>query len=252
MNFSGKIALVTGAASGIGAAVVRELASQGSKVIAADINGKLLEATYGNHPTVITAPLDVTNEANWASLFSSIENLDILVACAGISHASPLQSISLADWHRVMAVNLDGVFLAVRHASQKMRAGGGIVLIGSASGIKAAPGACAYSTSKAALRMFAKCAALELKPQNIRVNTVSPAGVATPLWKTMEFFHDLVTKHGSEEAAWAVLGGIDPSVHPLHRMAFPEEIAQAVLFLCSNDSAGITGTDLVVDAGYTL
>ncbi len=252
MNFSGKTALVTGAASGIGAAVVWSLAGQGATVIAADINSTLLEATFKDHKTVITAPLDVTNEANWASLFSSIENVDILVASAGISHAAPIQSMSLTDWHRVMAINLDGVFLAVRHASQNMRAGGSIVLIGSASGIKAAPGASAYSTSKAALRMFAKCAALELKPQNIRVNTVSPAGVATPLWKSMDFFQDLVTNHGSEEAAWAALGGIDPNAHALHRMAFPEEIAKAVLFLCSNDSTGITGTDLVVDAGFTL
>ena len=252
MKFSDKTALVTGAASGIGAAVARELAAQGATVIATDINRTLLEATFKSHPTVITAELDVRNEANWASLFSNIETLDILVASAGISHAAPLQNISLDDWHRVMAVNLDGVFLAVRHASQKMLIGGSIVLIGSASGIKAAPGASAYSTSKAALRMFAKCAALELKPQNIRVNTVSPAGVATPLWKGMEFFQDLVTKHGSEEAAWAALGGIDPNVHALHRMAFPEEIAKAVLFLCGEDSAGITGTDLIVDAGYTL
>ena len=252
MKFSGKTALVTGTASGIGAAVARELAAQGARVIAADINGKLLEAIWGNHPTVVTAELDVTNEANWIALFSGIEKLDMLIASAGISHAAPLKSMTLTDWRRVMAVNLDGAFLAVRHASEKMDTGGSIVLIGSASGIKVAPGASAYSTSKAALRMFAKCAAVELKPRNIRVNTVSPAGVATPLWKTMDFFQDLVTKHGNEDAAWAALGGIDPNVPALHRMAFPEEIAKAVLFLCSDDAAGITGTDLVIDSGYSL
>ena len=253
MRFEGKIALVTGAASGIGAAVVQALATEGASVIAADINQELLQIQWGGQPRIRTAVLDVTDETQWAELFSNLEKLDILVASAGVSHASPLASMPLSDWRRVMAINLDGAFLAIRHAVGPMKANGGsIVLLGSASGIKVAPGASAYSASKAALRMLAKSAAVELKPDNIRVNTVSPAGVATPMWKTMDFFQKMVEEKGSEQAAWDALGGVDPQQPALHRMAFAEEIAKSVLFLCSGDAAGITGTDLVIDAGYTL
>jgi len=128
---------------------------------------------------------------------------------------------------------------------------GSIVLIASASGINAAAGASAYCTSKAGLRMFAKAVALECKEDGIRVNTVSPAAVATPMWSKMPFWADLVAKHGGEEGAWEALGGISPDQHSLMRMAFPEEIAKAVLFLASDESSPMTGTDLAVDAGYT-
>ena len=253
MKFEGKQALVTGAGSGIGAAVTAGLVANGATVIAADLNLESLESLWKNEPNVRISQLDVTSEAQWAALFTSIAKLDLFVASAGISHASPLENTSLEDWRRVMSVNLDGAFLGVRYSIGVMRKAqkGSIVLIGSASGTKAASGACAYCASKAALRMFAKVAALECKADGIRINTVSPAGVATPMWKSMAFWDDLVKQHGNEEAAWNALGGIDPSKPALQRMAFPEEIARAILFLCSEDSAGVTATDLAVDGGYT-
>ncbi len=253
MCFSEKIALVTGAASGIGRAIVKELVQRKAYVFAADIDSERIRdlATQLSNTTALT--LDVTQESSWESAFQLIDHLDIFISAAGISQATPTVDLSLDDWRRVMAVNLDGAFLGVRSALRTMipRKKGSIVLISSASGIKAAAGASAYCVSKAGLRMLAKAVALECKEHGIRVNTVSPAAVATPMWSKMPFWKDLVAKHGSEENAWEALGGISPDQHSLNRMAFPEEIAKAVLFLASDESAHITGTDLAVDAGYT-
>ena len=235
-TLKGKIALVTGAASGIGVAVVESLRAKGAVVTSADI------------ATGVDAELDVTSEADWDRVMGLLPQLDLLILSAGISQASALVNTTFADWRRVMAINLDGAFLGVRAALRKMQPGSAIVLIGSASGTKAVAGAAAYCCSKAALAMLTKTAALEAKPLGIRVNCLSPAGVATPMWKTMPFFAEAP----SEEAAWAALGGIDPSKSPLERMAFAPEIAQAVLFLCSPAAAGITGINLPVDAGYTI
>jgi 2-keto-3-deoxy-L-fuconate dehydrogenase len=232
--------LVTGAASGIGAAVAQLLRDQQAQVVAA-------ARTPG--PGIL--PLDVTDEAQWQRALPNFANLDGLVACAGISDARPIAETSLTDFRRVTAVNLDGAFLSIKYAAGAMGDGGGsIVIVGSASGAKAVANAAAYCASKAAVRMLVRTAALELKPRNIRVNCVSPAGVVTPMWRTMPFFEDLVAQQG-EDAAWNALGGADPAKRPLHRMAFPEEIAAAIAFLLSPAAAQITGIDLPVDAGYT-
>ena len=235
-TLNGKMALVTGAASGIGFAVAEALREQGAVVTGADIAAGA------------DTKLDVTSETDWDLVMATLPQLDLLILSAGISQASPLVSTSLADWRRVMAVNLDGAFLGIRAALRKMQPGSAIVLIGSASGTKAVSGAAAYCCSKAALAMLTKTAALEAKPLGIRVNCLSPAGVATPMWKSMPFF----ASAPSEEAAWAALGGIDPDKSALERMAFAPEIAQAVLFLCSPAAAGITGINLPVDAGYGI
>jgi 2-keto-3-deoxy-L-fuconate dehydrogenase len=246
MRLAGKRALVTGAASGIGRAVVAAFRREGAHVIAADL-------TYPADDREQNIHLDVTQEAHWERLAESISRLDLLVGCAGISEAKPIPETSLDDWRRVMNVNLDGAFLSVKFGAKAMReSGGAIVLVGSASGVKAAAGASAYCTSKAALTMLVKTAALEFKSQAIRVNSVSPAAVVTPMWQKMPFWQGLVEKHGSEEGAWNALGGIDPAVPSIQRMAFPEEIAAAIVFLSSDDSAHITGVDLLVDGGYTL
>ncbi len=235
-SLEGKVALVTGAASGIGYAVAQALEECGATVTGVDIADG------------VDLRLDVTSEADWHRVVSAFPKLDLLVLSAGVSSASALVDTSLAEWRHVMAVNLDGAFLGVRAALQKMQSGGTIVLIGSASGTKAVAGAAAYCASKAGLRMLTKAAALEAKPLGIRVNCLSPAGVATPMWKTMDFFR----QHPSEAEAWQALGGVDPEKSALERMAFAPEIAQAVVFLCGPAAAGITGIDLPVDAGYTI
>jgi NAD(P)-dependent dehydrogenase (short-subunit alcohol dehydrogenase family) len=251
MRLSGKHALVTGAASGIGKAVVAAFLQEGAEVIGADI----AYADKAQEPgPVRLVGLDVTREDDWKRLASSLSVLDVLVACAGVSDARPIQETSLQDWRRIMDVNVDGAFLSVKYGAGAMRqsGGGSIVVIGSASGVKAAAGASAYCVSKAAVRMLVRTAALELKPRAIRVNCVSPAAVVTPMWQKMPFWSGMVEQHGSEDDAWNALGGSDPATPSLQRMALPEEVAAAVVFLSCNESAHITGADLLIDAGYTL
>ncbi len=219
-----KAALVTGAASGIGLATADLLEREGAHVYRADI-----ASGAGVH-------LDVTDEGSWVTALLQIPKLDIFVHSAGIASVSLIEGCSFEDWRRVLAVNLDGAFLGLKHVLPMMRknpGGGSVILIGSASGIKPAAGAAAYCSSKAALGMLAKCAALEAKDANVRVNWISPAGVVTPMWKDLPEVPDR-------------------SKHPLHRMAFPDEVAEAILFLAGDGAAGITGTELRLDAGYTL
>ena len=253
MSFAGKSALVTGAASGIGRAVAEELSRRGARVLAADVNVDDLRKLAGQSDNITALALDVADENAWQSAFGSIDRLDIFVSAAGISHAAPTAEMTLEEWRGVMSVNLDGAFLGVRSALRNMipHSGGSIVLIASASGIKAAAGASAYCVSKAGVLMLARAVALEYKELGIRVNSVSPAAVATPMWTRMPFWRELVAKHGGEKGAWDALGGIDPNQPSLKRMAFPEEVAKAVLFLASDEAAHITGVDLAVDAGYT-
>lgn len=253
-RFRNCVALVTGAASGIGAATARALVREGAEVVLGDLDlsgAEQLAAelrAVGGSATAVA--LDVREEHAWESalrtLLETHGRLDLLVHCAGISAGSPLAETSLAEWRRVLATNLDGAFLAVRSALRAMRAGGSVVLIGSASGVRAAPGAAAYATSKAALTMLARTAAKEVRASGVRVNVVSPAGVKTALWRQMPFFRELVAQRGSEDAAFAALCA------PGERFAEPEEVAAAALFLASDEAAHVTGVELLVDGGYVL
>jgi NAD(P)-dependent dehydrogenase (short-subunit alcohol dehydrogenase family) len=199
--------------------------------------------------------LDVTNENQWSAPVNALVNargrLDILVNSAGISSAAPLVETSLAEWRRVFAINVDGIFLGLKHALRVMTPGGGsIVNVTSASGVRVAAGAAAYSSSKAAAAMLTRTAAKECRDQRVpvRINAVAPAGVKTPLWRTMPFFQDRVRELGSEEAAFESMAG----PHGRDRFASPAEIARAVVFLASDDAATITGIELLVDGGYVL
>lgn len=253
MKLQGRVALITGAGSGIGRATAVRFAAEGANVVAADLRVGADAAAGKSPPERITQiTLDVTAEADWARCLSSISErwgrLHILVACAGISRATPVAEMLIKEWRKVLAVNLDGVFLGVRACVPLIRkaGGGSIVIVSSASGIKAAPGASAYAASKAALRGFAKSIAAELGPQNIRVNTVFPGAVRTPMWKEMPFFREQMEKHG-EDAAWRSIA----TGTPLGRVALPEEIAEAILYLACDASSFVTGAELVIDGGYT-
>jgi NAD(P)-dependent dehydrogenase (short-subunit alcohol dehydrogenase family) len=255
-----KVALITGAGSGIGRATAVTLAAHGATIACADLNLAGAEETAAD----ITAaggsgrayPLDVTSEPAWQDLMEQVlrvhGRLDIAVNCAGISFACPVADMSLEDWRRVMAVNLEGVFLGTKHAIRTMRQagrGGSIVNVSSVAGLKAQPGASAYCASKAAVIVFSKAAALEClrAGENIRVNSISPTGVKTPLWKTMPFFQELMAKEGGEEAAFQAMARSAPH----GRWALPEEVALAILYLASDESSFITGTNLVFDNGDT-
>lgn len=255
-DFTGRLALVTGAASGIGAASARLLAEQGARVVCADRDlagvRAVADALARDGHEAAALPLDVADEMAWDVATEWCRNdggLDVLVHCAGISAASPLVDTTLAEWRRVLAVNLDGSFLAVRAGMRTMQArGGAIVLVGSASGVRPPAGAVAYATSKGALAVLARAAAKECRQTGlaIRINVVNPAGVKTPMWRSMPFFQDLVREHGTEDAAFAALAG------PGERFADPSDIAHAILFLASDASAHVTGAALPVDDGYVI
>jgi 3(or 17)beta-hydroxysteroid dehydrogenase len=257
---AGKIALVAGAGSGIGRATALLLAREGAAVVCTDLQlaaaADTAAAITAAGGTTSACELDVTSEAAWQAVVQHVLNahgrLDILVNSAGISFARPVADMTLDEWRGVFAVNLDGIFLGIKHAILTMRrqpTGGSIVNVSSISGVKAAAGACAYCASKAAVCMLSKTAALECQRHgdNIRVNSVLPAGVKTPLWRSMPFFQDLIKQTGSEEAAFAAMakqkdGG---------RFAEPKEIALAVLYLASDESRFVTATDFVIDNGFS-
>ncbi len=251
--------VITGAASGIGAATARRFAADGDLVHCLDRDGAGARAVAA----AITAAgrvaraveMDVTDEAAWERLLDEVSDdaarLATVVHCAGISAASPLAETSLAEWRRVLAVNLDGAFLATRFGLCALsEAGGAIVLVGSASGIRAAPGAAAYSTSKAGLTMLARAAAKEARAAGlaIRVNVVSPAGVKTPLWRSMPFFREMVDRLGSEEAAFAEMARAAPG----SEFSAPDDVAAAIRFLASDEARHVTGVELPLDDGFTL
>lgn len=254
MRLAQKTALITGAASGIGRATAVLFGQHGARIAVTDLDERAgasvvaeIERSGGEAAWI---RLQVAEESSWQAALAEVQakwgRLDVLVANAGISFAKPVQEMSLEEWRRVMSVNLDGVFLGARLALPLMTAGGAIVLVSSATGIKAAAGASAYGTSKAAVRHFARSLALECAPK-IRVNTVLPGAVQTPMWRNMDFWATLVREHGGEEGAWRALG----QSAPLGRLARPEEIAEAILYLASDAAGFVTGAELVIDGGYT-
>jgi NAD(P)-dependent dehydrogenase (short-subunit alcohol dehydrogenase family) len=251
---AGKVALVTGAASGIGRAAALLLAREGAKVLAADIDEPGAASAVGE----ITAAggvaqarrLDVTSEADWQAAVAWLEQswggLHVLVNSAGIAVVAPVAEMTPEQWRRVLAVNLDGIFLGTRAAIPAMRRSGrgSIVNIASASGLKAAPGAGAYCASKAGVLMFTKVAALECGQHgdHIRVNAIAPGGVKTPIWGKVPGMEAMMASE-----AW----NAPPDVVPGKRFALPEEIAQAVLFLASDEASYVTAAVLAMDAGYS-
>ena len=256
-RIEGKVALITGAASGIGEAVAILFAREGARVALADLDlegaRRAARDIAAQSGAALALALDVTSAADWQRAVDELLNawgrLDVLVNNAGIGFAKPLTEMTYDEWRKVMAINLDGVFMGTQQAMRVMRQqqGGSIVNVASASGIKASAGASAYATSKAAVRMFSRAAALEGAAAGVRVNTVSPGGVRTPMWEEQAFWQSLKEQAGSAEAAWRSLAeGV-----PLGRFAAPAEVAQAILYLASDESRFVTAADLVIDGGYT-
>lgn len=252
-ELAGKVALVAGAASGIGAAVAARLQTVGAQVYCADLNqhgAEIIAESLNAHAIA----LDAREEAAWTAAMETIlanaGRLDILVNSVGVSAASPIADTSLAEWRHVLNTNLDGAFLATKHGIRAMRTTGGVMVhIGSASGIRASAGAAAYSTSKAGLRMLVRTAVKECRDAGlpIRINLVSPAGVKTPLWRSMPFFQELTRRLGSEEAAYASMTSSGGG-----RFIEPDAVARIVCFLVSDEAQHVTGVELPVDDGYVL
>jgi NAD(P)-dependent dehydrogenase (short-subunit alcohol dehydrogenase family) len=254
-RFTGRTAVVTGAGSGIGAACAHALAAEGATLLCVDINFAGATATAAAIAAAggcaRASTLDVASEDGWESVLRDAGPIDLLVHAAGISGASPIADTPLNDWRRIISVNLDGTFLAMKHGVRALRErGGSITVIASASGVKAAPGAAAYSASKAGVRMLVQVVAKECRAGGVpvRVNSVSPAGVKTAMWSAMPFFQEMVARLGSEDAAYAELGAAPGGA----RFASAEQVAVAVCYLASDAAAMVTGTDLIIDDGYTI
>ena len=248
-QLDGRVGIVTGAASGIGAATARVLAREGARLVLTDLDdagGQALAGetggTYVHH--------DVADEAAWPAVVDAAEKgfgrLDILVANAGIGVMGPAVDMSFADWRRQMAVNVDGVFLSVKYCIPAMRRsgrGGSIVMLSSIAGLRGSAGLAGYSASKGAVRLFAKSMALECAQEGdgIRVNSVHPGIIATPIWTKLP--------RGANEP-------LDPNKIaersvPLGKAGQAEEIANGILFLVSDQSSHVTGSELVIDGGMT-
>lgn len=253
---SGKVAIVTGGASGIGEACAETLAREGASVLITDIDDALGKgvverigkeggkAHYVRH--------DVRDEAAWPGIVAEAEKrygrLDIIVANAGIGIMSPIATMTLADWQRQQAINLDGVFLSIKHSIPAMKRGGGgsIVLMSSVAGLRGAPGLAAYSATKGGVRLLAKSVALEHAADNIRCNSIHPGIIATPIWEKIP-----TGAEGNRRNA-----PIDPRERaaasvPLPRVGEAQDIANGVLFLCTDAGNYITGQELVIDGGMT-
>ena len=249
-QFQDRTALVTGAASGIGAATVALLCAQGVKqIVLVDLDHAALDALATDIPTRRYAG-DVADPDLWDRIERECPRIDLAVLNADIAEACPIAELDLAQWRRIIATNLDGMMLSLRYAMRAMREGGGsVVMTASVTGIKAEPGTAAYGASKAGVIQLAKVAAKEGAPIGIRVNAIAPGGVDTPIWDAVPMFNDLVDAHGSREAAIAAMGKL---ATPLGRYANAQEIAEQICFLLSDAAATITGTVLVSDGGYSL
>lgn len=247
-DFTGRKALVTGAASGIGAACARALAARGAAtLVLVDVDEAGLAALDLDGAEVVRITGSVADEALWYDLQPQIAGLDHAVVNAGIGAGGGIRDLDFATWRRVMDVNLDGAFLTLRAAMRGMTDGGSAVVVSSSTGVKPIPSTGAYGVSKAAVAMMARMAALEGAPQGIRVNAIAPGGVDTAIWDGGPEFREAVAKHGREATLKTMAG-----TTPLGRFATADQIASDILYMLSDAGANLTGHVLVSDGGFTL
>ena len=245
----GTVALVTGGASGLGYACAEMLAREGARVAISDIDepGGAAAAKRIGGGTVFV-PHDVTDEASWIATLAAVRaafgSLNILVNSAGIALNANVEETTLEDWRRIHAVDLDGVFLGCKHAIGLIAEShaGSIVNISSVSGIVAGHNLAAYNSAKAGVRLLSKSVALHCaRARNgIRCNSVHPAFIDTPM------LDGLTVKYGRAEGLAKLARQV-----PLGRVGTPEDVAYAVVYLASDESAFVTGAELVIDGGIS-
>ena len=246
-----KVAIITGAAGGLGKAQAVLLAREGAKVVVTDLDeaqGKsVAEEITGHGGEAMFIKHDVSSKAQWKSVINEtlekFGKLDILVNNAGVIIFKNIHDTSLDEWRWLMSINLDGVFLGTKYAMEAMKksGGGSIINISSAAGIIGTLDTSAYHASKGGVRIFTKAAALECSKAgydyNIRVNSVHPGVMKTSM------VEGLMEDEDKKKAAL--------SWHPIGRFGEPEDVAYGVLYLASDESSFVTGTELVIDGGWT-
>lgn len=248
-RLDGRVALVSGAASGIGLAIAQRFAAEGARVVATDRSADGLATVLptlaggaGRHHSLV---MDVTEEAGWIEVAGLIERefgqLDVLVNNAGYGTFRSIRDTDLATWRAIIAVNLDSVFMATHHLLPLLEKSGrgSIINMSSVRGIVAGNNASSYSAAKGGVRMLTKCIAVECAElrNGVRANSLHPGHIETPL--TAAAYADPATARAFLEHT------------PLARFGKPEEIAAAALFLASDESAYMTGAELVIDGGMT-
>lgn len=255
INLENTIALVTGAAGGIGRAVCATMTDAGAKVIATDIADKpddLVAEAYYKH--------DVTSQEDWQKIADKIESdygqLDALVNVAGLSIVASIEETSLSEWQRVNGINVESILLSfhtmlplLKKSGKTRKGGASVVNFSSIAGQRGAAFNAAYCASKGAVKIFTKCAAIEFAAlgYNIRVNSIHPGGVETPMLKSIiDTYIDkgVVPSHEIAEA------GIIAD-HPIGRLGVPEDLGGGVVYLCSDSAAFVTGAELNIDGGFT-
>ncbi len=252
-RLAGRVALITGAASGIGTATARRLAAEGAAVLVTDVTDAAGAAVAGEiggpRGRAAYQHLDVVSEQDWrqavAVAVERFGGLDILVNNAGVhGEPEPIEDVSLASWERSIAVLQTGVFLGMKHAAPALLGSGHAAVInissifGASGGFGTSP---AYHAAKGAVRVLTKNAALHWSRRGIRVNSVHPGFIETPLLRP----ESLRERSGSDAAYQAMV-----NVTPLGRLGQPEEVAAGVAYLASDDASFVTGTELYIDGGY--
>jgi len=241
-RLSGKVALITGGAMGMGAAFAKAFVAEGAKVIIADLAveaGQNMADSLGADNALFVA-LDVTDADAWQAAVEAATarfgKLNVLVNSAGVFITGPLAKYARSDWDKTLAINLTGPFIGLRAALPALTASApaSVINISSTAGLQGYAGYHAYCASKWGLRGLTRSAALELAKRNIRVNCVFPGGVATPMTAAFQDNQDILK-----------------SMNPLERYAQPEEIANLLVYLASDESAFCTGGEFVIDGGHT-
>lgn len=257
-SLSGKHVIITGAASGIGRATAELMIRAGAAVVIADIDdargSELADQLQAKGGKAIFVLHDVASEESWQQTISHTLSvygrLDVLVNNAAVSLNTSIVDTPLDDWRWVMGINLDGVFLGMKHAIPVMRkTGGSIVNVSSALGIVGRLMSGALSASKAGVRLLTKTAALECaaRKYNVRVNSIHPGGVETEFWENRNWWPDRDSaKRNANAGRAAILRDT-----PMGRLGTPDEVAKAIIFLASDDSSFVNGSELVIDGGYT-
>ncbi len=250
-RLKGKVAIVTGAASGMGKSISQIFAREGAQVTLADINDKdgnqVVEDIKKAGGDAMFVKLDVTSEDQWkdtvAKTMARFGKLTTLVNCAGIFFGKSIEDMTYTEWKRVIAINLDGVFLGIKYSvgAMKNSGGGSIINMSSAGGIVGTVDSSPYNASKGGVRLLSKAAAMEFSKTghnyNIRVNSVHPGVIKTPMTTWIQ---------RGDEGSEAII-----KEQPIGYLGEPEDVAYGVLYLASDEGRYLTGSELVIDGGWT-